>query len=102
MTKPDRTLKILEIVLKNVVSFRNVIKYKSYSSINIAGLAIGMSCCILIILFIRDEISFDRYHEKADRIYRLVNSFDVEGDLSRHYALSSAPFAPALKKILQE
>jgi putative ABC transport system permease protein len=84
------------------IAFRNLKKYKSYSLINIAGLAIGMACCVLIILFIQDELSYDRYHEKADRIYRLVDSFDVEGDLSRHFALSSAPFAPALKKDFPE
>jgi putative ABC transport system permease protein len=84
------------------ITSRNIEKHKSYSFINIAGLAIGMACCVLIFLFIQDELSFDRYHEKADRIYRLVDSFDVEGDLSRHFALSSAPFAPALKKNFPE
>ena len=84
------------------IAFRNIKKFKSYSYINIAGLATGMACCILILLFIQDELSFDRYHEKADRIYRLVDSFDVEGGLSRHFALSSAPFAPALKKDFPE
>ncbi|UCE42743.1 MAG: ABC transporter permease [Candidatus Aminicenantes bacterium] len=84
------------------ITFRNIKKYKSFSFINIAGLAIGMACCVLIILFIQDELSFDRYHEKADRIYRLVDSFDVEGDMSRDFALSSAPFAPALKKEFSE
>jgi len=78
------------------VAFRNIRKYKIYSLINISGLAIGMACCVLIMLFIQDELSYDRYHEKADRIYRLVDSFDAEGELSRDFALSSAPFAPTL------
>jgi putative ABC transport system permease protein len=91
-------------MLRNYVkiAFRNMKKYKSYSLINIAGLAIGMACCILIFLFIQGELSYDRYHEKRDRIYRLVDSFDVEGGLSRHYALSSAPFAPTMKKEFPE
>ncbi len=80
------------------IAFRNVRRHKAYSFINIAGLAIGMACCFLIFLYVRDELSYDSYHEKADRIYRLVDSFDVEGDLSRYFALSSAPFAPALKR----
>ncbi len=83
-------------------AFRNIKKFKSYSFINIFGLAIGMACCILIVLFVQDELSYDRYHEKADRIYRLVDGFDVEGGLSRYYALSSAPFAPALKREFPE
>lgn len=80
------------------IAFRNVKRHKAYSSINIAGLAIGMACCFLIFLYVRDELSYDRFHEKTGRIYRLVDSFDVEGDLSRFFALSSAPFAPALKR----
>lgn len=84
------------------IAFRNIKKSKSFAFINIAGLAIGISCCILITLFIQDELSYDRYHDKGDRIYRLVDSFDVEGGLSRHFALSSAPFAPALTKDFPE
>ncbi len=83
-------------------AFRNIKKFKAYSLINILGLAIGMACCILIVLFVQDELSYDRYHEKADRIVRLVDGFDVEGGLSRYYALSSAPFAPALKREFPE
>lgn len=80
------------------IALRNIKKYKTYSFINIFGLAIGMACCILIILFVQDELSYDQYHEKAERIYRLVDSFNADGEMSRHYALSSAPFAPTLKK----
>jgi putative ABC transport system permease protein len=79
------------------IALRNIQKNKAYSFINIFGLAIGMACCLLIVLFVQDELSFDRYHEKGDRIYRLVDSFDVAGELSRFFALSSAPFAPALQ-----
>ncbi len=80
------------------IAFRNVRRHKAYSIINITGLAVGMACCFLIFLYVRDELIYDNFHDKADRIYRLVDSFDVEGDLSRYYALSSAPFAPALKR----
>ncbi len=84
------------------IALRNIKKYKAYSFINILGLAIGISCCLLILLFVQDELSYDRYHDKADRIYRLVDSFDVDNPRGRHYALSSAPFAPALKKEFPE
>jgi len=84
------------------IAFRNIKKYKIYAFINISGLAVGMACCFLILLYIQDESSFDRYHAKADRIYRLIDSFDSEGELSRDFALSSAPFAPTLKQDFME
>lgn len=84
------------------IAFRNIKKHKAYSFINISGLAVGMVCCLLIILFVQDELSYDRYHEKADRIYRLVDSLDASGEFGRYYALSSAPFAPMLKKDFPE
>jgi putative ABC transport system permease protein len=92
------------IMLSNYLktALRNIKKYKIYSLINIAGLAIGMACCILIILFVQDELSFDRYHEKADRIYRVVDSLDIPEPTNRYFALSSAPFAPTLKNEFPE
>jgi len=61
-------------MLKNylLMALRNLRKQKGYALINVAGLAIGMACCILILSFILTELSYDRYHEKADRIYRLI------------------------------
>lgn len=84
------------------IAVRNLKKYKAYSFINIFGLTMGMACCILIMLYVQDELSYDRYHEKADRIFRLVDSFDNQGELSRDFALSSAPFAPTLKRDFPE
>lgn len=61
-------------MLKNYfkIAVRNLFKYRIYSFINIFGLAIGMACCMLIFLLVRHEWSFDTFHEKAGRIYRLV------------------------------
>ncbi len=84
------------------IAIRNIKKYKAYSFINIAGLAIGMACCILIIQFVQDELSYDHHHEKADRIYRLVDALDLSEPTSRYFALSSAPFAPSLKSEFPE
>lgn len=53
------------------VAIRNLLRHKTYSVINIAGLAIGMACCIVILLLVRHELSFDTFHEKGDRIYRI-------------------------------
>lgn len=55
-----------------LVTFRSLRRHKIYSFINIAGLAIGMACCILILLWVRDEISYDRFHKNADNLYRLI------------------------------
>ena len=77
------------------IALRNLLKYKAYSFINIAGLAIGMTCCILIFLFIQDELSYDTYHENAENIYRVVEDQQNEG-IVRHLAYTYFPMAPAL------
>jgi len=84
------------------LAVRNIKKYATYSFINIIGLAIGTACVILILLFVQDELSYDRFHEKADRIYRVVDSFDVPGGIDRDFAFTSAPFAPNLKQDFPE
>jgi putative ABC transport system permease protein len=57
--------------------FRNIRRNKVYSSINIVGLAVGMTCTIFIILWVRDELSFDRYHANANQIYRVTYKTDL-------------------------
>lgn len=61
------------------VVLRNISRNKLYSFLNIAGLAIGIACCILILLYVQDELSFDRFHENADRICRVNSHFAVKG-----------------------
>jgi putative ABC transport system permease protein len=60
-------------MLKNYlkIAVRNLLKHKAYSFINIAGLALGMACCMALILFIQHEFSYDRHHEHAEQIYRM-------------------------------
>ncbi len=58
------------------VAFRNLKKHAGYSIINITGLAVGMACCILFYLWVQDELSFDRFHAQADRLYRIVSHRD--------------------------
>src|SRR4051812_13655481 len=55
------------------IGWRNLLKSKIHSIINIAGLAVGIASCFLIALYIYDELSYDRYHDHADRIQRVVN-----------------------------
>ncbi len=57
------------------IAWRNLLKRKFYSFINIAGLAIGMACCVLITLYIQHELSYDQYHTKRDRTYRVLQAF---------------------------
>jgi putative ABC transport system permease protein len=52
------------------IALRNILKHKSYAIVNIAGLAVGIACCLLILLYVQDELSYDRFHENAAQIYR--------------------------------
>lgn len=60
------------------VAARNLLKHKANTAINVLGLAVGMMCCLFIVLFVRDELSYDRYHANADRIYRIVESGNAQ------------------------
>jgi len=60
------------------VALRNLIKYKFYSFINIAGLAIGMTCCILILLWVQGEISYDRFQICGDDVRSVLTKTPVE------------------------
>ncbi|MFB3133892.1 MAG: ABC transporter permease, partial [Rhodothermales bacterium] len=54
------------------IALRNLRRYKGYTAINVTGLAVGTACCLLIALFVRDELSYDRHHDNADRIVRVL------------------------------
>ena len=79
------------------VALRNLLRYKGYSAINVLGLAIGIACCVLIMLYVQDELSYDQHHEKNDRIYRLAESAVVAGR-SIEAAVTPPPWAPVLAK----
>jgi ABC-type antimicrobial peptide transport system permease subunit len=70
-------------MLKNYfkIAFRNLLRNKAFSLINIAGLAIGMSSAVLILLWIQNEVSYDQFHEKQDRIYEAWNRAEFSGKL---------------------
>ncbi|MGD8493747.1 MAG: ABC transporter permease, partial [Desulfobacterales bacterium] len=69
-------------------ALRNIGRHKVYAIINIIGLSIGMACTILILRWVQYELSFDRYHENADRIYRLATDIDL-GKMRGRYAVSN-------------
>ena len=52
------------------ISLRYLLRYKTYTAINVLGLAVGITCCVLIMLFVRSEFSYDKLHSKSDRIFR--------------------------------
>ena len=79
------------------IALRNLLRHKAYTFINIAGLAVGMACCALILLYIRDELSYDRFHRRAERIYRVITTErDQHG--TDTFPGTPAPLAPALKQ----
>jgi len=84
------------------IAWRSLLKYKVFSFINIFGLATGMACSLLIFLFVKDEISYDRYHKDADRIYRVVKDF-INDDGSRiPDATSPTALASAMQREIPE
>ncbi|MDZ7646090.1 MAG: ABC transporter permease [Cytophagales bacterium] len=83
------------------IAWRNLIKKKAYSAINIFGLGLGIACCLLIFMFVKDELSYDTYHEKGERIYRVVHgrkADNSEGKQSTEsfWVWGNAPIGPAL------
>jgi len=84
-------------MLKNYlkIALRNFLKHKGFSFINIFGLAVGIACCLLILLFVVDELSYDKYHEKADRIYR-AGLYGFIGGNEFNGVVTCAPMAQTL------
>lgn len=77
------------------IAFRNLIRFKAYSLINIFGLAIGIAACIIILLFVTDEVSFDKHNEKAGRIYRVHTRGKLLGN-ELNMAVSPAPLGETM------
>jgi ABC-type antimicrobial peptide transport system permease subunit len=83
------------------ISLRNIKRYKVYSFINIAGLAVGMACFILISLWVKDELSFDRFNHNVDELYRVVEVHKHAGKIG-DVARTPAPLAQALEVEIPE
>ncbi len=84
------------------VAWRNLNRHKGYAFINVAGLAVGMACCLLITVYVRHELSYDRYHARAGQIYRVLQAFRT-GEQNRlpptpedFQVWGNAPVGPAL------
>jgi putative ABC transport system permease protein len=93
----NSTISLSPIMLRNYlkIAWRNLMLRKAYTAINILGLAIGLASCLLIVLFIQHELSYDNYHTKAKRMYRMtINGMLAGKGITATYA--SAPAGPAL------
>src|SRR6188474_852687 len=79
------------------IAYRNLVKYKFTSFINLFGLTVGLTCCLLILIYIVNELSYDRHNEKADRTYRVTRAFySNNGSLSFNLGSLAPAFAPLL------
>jgi len=84
------------------ISFRNLWKYKSFSAINILGLAIGMAACLLILQYVSFKLSFDQFHKNADNIYRVVNDRYQHGKLIQHGTITYSGVGRAMNNDFEE
>ena len=82
------------------ISFRNILGNKTYSIINVVGLAVGMCVCFFAVLYVRFELSYDNYHEKSDQIYRLVT--DVKTVSGTEYKSTTGAMAAAIQDAIPE
>ncbi|OEK00790.1 hypothetical protein BFP97_04380 [Roseivirga sp. 4D4] len=86
-------------MLKNYlkIAIRNLLKNKLYSSINVAGLSVGLAACVLIVLFVRHELSFDKHFSNSEDIYRVTGAYNQGGDAKTYSATTTYPLLPLLQ-----
>lgn len=83
------------------IALRTLQKQKGYALISTASLAVGVACCVLIALYVRHELSYDRFHEKADRLYQVITAME-RGEQTTRMALTPVPMAEALRETYPE
>ena len=83
------------------ITLRNIFKHKGYSFINIAGLAAGMACCLLIAIWVLDELSYDKFHQNVSSLYRVEENQHYSGR-QFHVNVTPYPLSPALKEEIAE
>ena len=84
------------------VAFRNLWKYKSFSAINIAGLAIGMAACLLILQYVSFKLSYDQFHDDVKDIYRVANDRFQNGKLIQHGTITYSAIGKAMNDDYEE
>ncbi|HEV7632779.1 MAG TPA: ABC transporter permease [Steroidobacteraceae bacterium] len=85
-----------------VVALRNLNRERLYAAINIAGLALGIACCLILGLFLRSELTYDLHNVKHKQIYRVVNEFTTKGGSADRFAPTSRALGPVLKESYPE
>ena len=86
-----------------VTSWRNLLRSKGFSILNIAGLAVGLAVCLLIMIYVRAETSYDAYHEHVDRIYRIQNAWlNSDGSIQGEFATLAPSYANLLRNDFPE
>ena len=86
------------------IAFRNLVRHKMFSSLNILGLTVGTVCCLYILLYVKDQFGYDTHHKDAENIYRLqTNILHNGGDQPMFNSGTSSPIiAPTMKKDFPE
>mgnify|MGYP001099283585 CR=1 FL=1 len=87
------------MMIKNYIktALRNLKKHKGYSFLNVAGFAVGMACCLLILIYVRHELSYDQYHKEGERVFRIIQDIRTK-TANRIFAPISPMVAPTLEK----
>ncbi|MBS1557745.1 MAG: ABC transporter permease [Bacteroidetes bacterium] len=83
------------------MALRNLIRNKTYSAITIFGLALGIACCLLLSLYVQDEVSYDKHHQNGDDLYRIVSHFQTDVSFDK-LGTCSPPIAMTLKEEIAE
>jgi len=78
-----------------LTAWRNLFRNRAYTLINLIGLSLGLACCLLIVLYVQDELAYDQFHEKKDRIYRVSAEMSMGGNAD-HYAMTSMAVGPQI------
>jgi len=84
------------------IALRNLIRNKTYSVINILGLALGVACCLLLSLYVVDELSYDKHHVRSEDLYRIITTFQSEMAGHKRSSTASPPIAMAMKDEIPE
>ncbi|MDB5243032.1 MAG: macrolide transporter permease, partial [Spirosoma sp.] len=84
------------------IAVRNLLRSKSFSAINILGLSVGLTCCMLLLLYIRSELSFDKHHQHANDVYLVSSDAMFSAGRYEEVPRLSSPYAAALKSEFPE
>jgi len=102
-TRKSKSINIINMFRYNlIIGLRNLRKHRLFSAINLAGLSIGLGCSIFIYLYVQSEIGYDRFHENADRLYRVNQTFIWGDDKSKLFSSTGPGVSIALKDEIPE